>query len=155
MLTSTGEQLKEKNAISEIGYVDRDTWLPVAVYGQKLNSDGNLLFQPLTNGVDVIDGTTGLLLNRVALPVQIANVYDALVVGNVSGVIYAITPEGIAEVNVSALTSAQSSRHLLKDSRGRDRSKLAAREHQNGIVRRNWLPRPELRYKNRSGASEQ
>jgi hypothetical protein len=75
------------NAITEVGYVDRDVWLPIAVYGQKLNSNGSLMFQQLTNGIDVIDGTTGLLQHRVALPLQAANVYDALAVDNTDGLI--------------------------------------------------------------------
>jgi DNA-binding beta-propeller fold protein YncE len=132
-------------AIAQVGYVDRDVWLPIAVYGQKLSSDGSLLFQPLTNGIDVIDGTTGLLRDRVALPVQIANVYDALVLGSTDGVVFAITPVGIAEVDLSDIASAQSRRHkaLWRHEAYSHRS-LASR--QLAAVMRDWLPRPRLRY---------
>ena len=65
-----------------VTYVDRDVWLALSVYGQKLNSDGSLVFTPLTTGIDVHDGTTGLLVYRVELPIQLANAYDALAIGD-------------------------------------------------------------------------
>ena len=49
-------------------YVDWETWLPTATYGQKLNQDGSILYQPLTNGVDLIERNTGRLLYRVQVP---------------------------------------------------------------------------------------
>ncbi len=96
------------NMDSDIAYVDRDTWLPVAVYGQKLNTDGSLIFQPLTNGIDELNAVTGLLAYRIALPIQIANAYDALVIDNNDNLLFAITPTGIATINLSSLPTPAS-----------------------------------------------
>jgi hypothetical protein len=74
------------NVFGDITYVDRDVWLPLAVYGQKLSADGSLIFQPLTDGIDIHDGSSGLLRYRVQFPVQFANVYDALVLDNIDSV---------------------------------------------------------------------
>ncbi|MGO9676605.1 MAG: hypothetical protein ACLPW4_05070 [Candidatus Sulfotelmatobacter sp.] len=88
VLTSSLLTDSELNVSSDLAYVDRDVWLPVAVYGQKLNSDGSLAFQPLTNGIDVLDGVTGLLQYRVGLSIQAANVYDALAIDNTDGLLF-------------------------------------------------------------------
>lgn len=34
--------------------------LPVAVYGQKLDSNGSVAYEPLTNGIEVLKGVSGL-----------------------------------------------------------------------------------------------
>jgi hypothetical protein len=91
------------NVEGDITYVDRDVWLPLAVYGQKLNNDASLIFQPINTGIDVHDGTTGLLLYRVALPVELADAYDALAIDNKDGLLFAITANGMAEINLSSL----------------------------------------------------
>ena len=137
------------NALTQVGYVDRDVWLPVAVYGQKLNSTGSLLFQPLTNGIDVIDGTTGLLKFRVALPLQAANVYDALTMDETDDLVFVITPTGIVRVNLSSLPEANSSKsrrvltHLLER-----RTQFPADVDKKRTVPREWLQRPVLRHQN-------
>lgn len=74
------------------GGVDRDVWLPLAVYGQKLNTDASLIFQPINTGIDVHDGTTGLLLYRVALPIELADAYDALAIDNNDGLLLQLRP---------------------------------------------------------------
>ena len=139
------------NALTQVGYVDRDVWLPLAVYGQKLNSNGSVLFQPLTNGIDVIDGTTGLLKSRVALPLQVANVYDALVVDDTDGLLFMITPTGIAQVNLSSLPLVRSSKssRMLTHLPGRQ-FPVADAEGTKRAVPRDWLLRPVLRYQNSS-----
>jgi WD40 repeat protein len=137
------------NALTQVGYVDRDVWLPLAVYGQKLNSNGSLLFQPLTNGIDVIDGTTGLLRSRVALPLQEANVYDALAMDDTDGLLFAITPTGIAKVNLSSLPLVRSSksRRMLTHLPGRQIPVADAEGRKRGMPR-DWLQRPVLRHQN-------
>jgi len=102
------------NVEGDIAYIDRDVWLPVAVYGQKLNEDGSLIFQPLTTGMDVLNGSTGLLVYRVELPIQIANAFDSLVIDNNDGLLFAITANGIAEINLSSLPSAASKQRNSK-----------------------------------------
>jgi hypothetical protein len=130
--------------------VDRDVVLPVAVFGQKLNSDGSLMFQPLTNAVDEIDGTTGLLLYRVALPVQVANVYDAMAIDDVDGLLFMITANGIVQVNLSALppvpTDSRRLRSLMRAASPAvaKRSMPSVRNGQKMAGKR--IPHPELRY---------
>jgi DNA-binding beta-propeller fold protein YncE len=137
------------DALSEVGYVDREVWLPFAVYGQKLSADGRLLYQPLTNGIDVLDGTTGLLQYRVVLPIQIANVYDALATDDPDSLLFAITPNGIAQLSLSVPPVAPQSKGLglLSDSARPDpvRKKVISRE---------WLRQPELRYRTRQKAAK-
>ena len=140
------------NVFGDITYVDRDVWLPVAVYGQKLNTDGSLGFQPLTNGIDVIDGATGLLQYRVALPIQAANVYDALAIDNSDGLLFVLTANGIAQVNLGSLPpDPAESRHLRAvmsagNARGsvRNITMSNANKHQNQSLRSDWLHRPRL-----------
>lgn len=130
------------SALTEVGYVDRDVWLPRAVYGQKLSVNGSFLFQPWTNGIDAIDGTTGLLKYRVALSVQTANVYDALALDNTDGLVFEITPSGIAEINLSTLPSASHERtsRVLTEG-GHERHNADGKP----LVPRDWLQRPVLR----------
>jgi sugar lactone lactonase YvrE len=84
-------------------YIDWETWLPTAIVGEKLNSDGSLLFQPLTDGIDVIARNTGRLFYRVKTAVAPANVYDSLFNTGKSDEIGIITSEGIAFVDLSSL----------------------------------------------------
>jgi DNA-binding beta-propeller fold protein YncE len=135
------------NVFGDVTYVDRDVVLPIAVYGQKLNSNGSLVFQPLTNGIDVLNGATGLLQQRVALPIQLSNVYDALAVDGADNLLFAITSNGISQVNLSTLpASAALLRHQASTARTAG-SRVAARN----VVRQrksphDWLRRPRLRY---------
>lgn len=94
------------NPQSYLVYVDRDVWNVSAVYGEKMSPDGNLLFSPLTNAIDVIDGHEGVLLSRIALPVALSSNYDALVDDGQDNVIVAITGNtgsGIAVIDLTSL----------------------------------------------------
>jgi hypothetical protein len=94
------------NPESYLVYVDRDVWSLSAVYGEKMSPDGNLLFLPLTNAIDVIDGKQGVLLTRIALPVALSSNYDALVDDGQDNVLVAITGNtgsGIAVIDLSSL----------------------------------------------------
>jgi streptogramin lyase len=137
------------NVSGDLAYVDRDVWLPVAVYGQKLNSDGSLAFQPLTNGIDVLDGVTGLLQYRVALPIQLPNVYDALAIDDKDGLLFVLTANGIAQVNLSSLPpSPAGSRRLRKVMSAEKVGKSTRGSIVSGPKVRccqpNWLSRPHL-----------
>jgi hypothetical protein len=83
-------------------YVDWETWFPTATLGQKLNRDGSIMFQPLTDGLDLIARNTGRLVYRVQIPVTTATVYDSLVVGAQNSVAV-ITAAGVSFVDLSSL----------------------------------------------------
>ena len=85
-----------------IEYTDRETWLPTAVVGQKLNKNGSVFLQPLTDGIDVIDVNTGRLVNRVQLSLQLPTVYDSLVVDGTDDVVVAITTTGVATIDLTS-----------------------------------------------------
>jgi hypothetical protein len=101
------------NPQSYLTYLDREVWGEVGVYGEKISPDGNLLFVPLIDAIDVFDGKRGKLLTRVALPFQLSSNYDALVSDGKDNVIIAITganSDGIAVIDLTSLpeSSAQS-----------------------------------------------
>jgi hypothetical protein len=102
------------NVFGNMTYVDRDTWIPFAVYGQKLSQDGRFIFQPLLDGIDIHDGQTGLLLNRVQFPIQFAPVYDSLALDNTDALIFGITSSGIVQIDFQSLQSEQSDSSSLK-----------------------------------------
>jgi DNA-binding beta-propeller fold protein YncE len=136
------------NVFGDLAFVDRDVWLPLAVFGEKLNSDGSLLFQPFTNGIDAHDGSSGVLKFRVVLPLQAANVYDAMAIDNTDGLLFVITLGGIAQVNFATLpTKSVRSR---QDGSVISRSSVALRSTipatQSHGRERNWLGRPQLRH---------
>jgi len=84
----------------------RQIWNQSAVYGEKLSPDGNLLFAPLLNGIDVFDGRTGVLRTRIALSVTLSPNYDALVATGIDNVLVAITGQtgdGIAVIDLTSL----------------------------------------------------
>lgn len=83
-------------------YIDWETWFPTATTGQKLNVDGSVMFQPLTDGLDLIARDTGRLLYRVQIPVSVADVFDSFVVGE-QDLIGMITSSGVSFVDVSSL----------------------------------------------------
>jgi hypothetical protein len=91
-------------------YIDWETWFPTATMGQKLNADGSVMFQPLTDGVDLIARNSGRLLYRVQVPVAVADVYDSLVAGepNLIGI---ITSSGVSFVDVSSLPIPSADSH--------------------------------------------
>jgi hypothetical protein len=49
------------NPQAEATYNEWETFFPAAVAGQKLNQDGSILFQPLTDGIDMSGAATGRL----------------------------------------------------------------------------------------------
>lgn len=141
MLTDSG-----LNVAANIAYVDRDVWLPTAVYGQKLNANGSLAYQPLTTGVDVLDGTTGLLQYRVALPILIADVYDALTIDDADGLLFAITTTGISQISLGSLPANSSARRRSRDFVGISSSTNSRNRFH---ARPGWtdsLQRPRLRH---------
>ena len=76
------------------------------VYGAKLSPDGTLLFQPRTDGIDVLDGHYGTLRQRVATPYVLGEYFDALVADGVDNVLVAITGQmgdGVAVIDLSGL----------------------------------------------------
>lgn len=94
------------NPESYVVYVDRDVWNQSAVYGEKVSPDGNLLFSPLLNAIDVIDGRLGTLRERIALPFMLSENYDALVDDGRDNVLIAITGQtgdGIAVIDLTSL----------------------------------------------------
>jgi WD40 repeat protein len=97
------------NPVSVVTYTDRQSWNETAVYGEKLSADGNLLFVPLENSLDIMDGKLGGLITRVALPVSLSPNYDALVSDGVDNVLIAITGQNGAAIAVVDLTSIQES----------------------------------------------
>ena len=85
---------------------DRE-WLNVsAVYGAKLSPDSRLLFQPTSNGIDVLDGRLGNLRTRISLPVALSPNYDALATDTSDNVLIAITGmrgDGIAIIDLTSI----------------------------------------------------
>jgi hypothetical protein len=82
------------NPLSFVSYDDREVGNVSAVYGQKLSADGNLLFQPLVSGMDVIDGHSGKLISRISLPFNLSLDYDALVSNGKDNMLVAIHENG-------------------------------------------------------------
>lgn len=85
---------------------DREILNIAYVYHAKLSADGRLLFQPSTNGIDVLDGDLGNLRNRISLPVALSRNYDALVDDGTDNVLIAITGtgNGIAIIDLTSIT---------------------------------------------------
>lgn len=95
------------NAQSYLTLNDREALEVSYVNGTKLSSDGTLLFQPSTYGIDVYDGRLGTYLERIALPVELSQNYDALVSDGKDNVLIGITGQygtGIAVVDLSSLS---------------------------------------------------
>jgi hypothetical protein len=87
-----------------------------------LNFDGRLIFQPSSNGIDVLDGNLRNLRTRIALPVALNANYDALAVGISDNVLIAITGNsgnGIAIIDLSSLPEPSLSYQAARDSRTR------------------------------------
>jgi hypothetical protein len=105
---SAAEYLMDTNLNAESGVAlnDREIWNQEAVYGEKMSPDGNLLFLPLSNAIDVIDGKRGVLLKSIALPFALSANYDALVSDGKDNVLVAITGQngdGIAVIDLTSL----------------------------------------------------
>lgn len=135
------------NVAGDLVYVDRDVWLPTAVLGQKLDLHGKLVFQPLTDGVDVLDGTTGLLRYRVTLPIQLSDVYDSLAIDNTDNLLFAITQNGIAQLNLTSLPSNSAEQRIVGLSQLANMGPQSASKTR-PIRRTEWLNRPMLHYSN-------
>jgi len=84
---------------------DREILNIAYVYGAKYSTDGNSIFQPSTNGIDVLDGNLGNLRNRISLPVALSPNFDALADDGADNVLIAITGtgNGIAIVDLTSL----------------------------------------------------
>jgi hypothetical protein len=87
-------------------YIDWETWFATSVDGQKLNQDGSILYQPLTDGIDLIARNTGRLFYRVQIPVTPASVYDPLVVAGGQNTVGVITANGVSFLDLSSLPIA-------------------------------------------------
>jgi hypothetical protein len=114
------------NAESFYSLNDREIESVSYVYGVKLSPDGSLVFQPDTNGIDVLDGRIGNLRNRIAIPVALSLNYDALVSDGRDNVLVAITGadgDGVAIVDLTSIPEppplsypeAVASRHQADD----------------------------------------
>ncbi len=90
------------NPFGFLAYADRETWLPAKTIGQKLSMDGSVFFQPLTDGIDLVDVQTGRLVNRVQLPIQLPTVYDSLVMDGADDVVAIITGNGVSTLDLSS-----------------------------------------------------
>jgi len=86
-----------------VAYSDAEIQDVSAIFGQKFLSSGSLLFQPLTNQVDVIDSNTGRLRHRVSLPITISNAFDATVLDEPDNFLFLITAGGIAQIPLDQL----------------------------------------------------
>lgn len=104
------------NAETVAAYQDWETWFPQSVAGQKLSPDGSLLFQPLTDAIDIIARNTGRLLYRLQIPATTASVYDALVVGNAGTQLAVITTTGVCLVDISNLAIPSGDTQLFPNS---------------------------------------
>ncbi len=103
---SANEYMADTNLNAEAftAYTEREVWNVLAVFGEKMSPDGNLLFSPLESGIDVLDGKRGNLLTRISLPVSLSSNYDALVSDGIDNVLVAITGDsgsGIAIIDLS------------------------------------------------------
>jgi hypothetical protein len=129
------------NALNEPFYIDWETWFPIAVSGQKLNHDGSILFQPLTDGIDLLARNTGRLLYRVQIPVTPANVWDPLVLGKGQNVLAVITASGVSIVDMSSLPIAAEYREPFPDATQPETGDFASMRNV-GIARRPHPKRP-------------
>jgi hypothetical protein len=96
----------KQNGQAFVALTEREVWNEAAVHGEKLSPDGTLLFRPLTDSLDVVDGGTGILRTRIALPVTLSPIYDALVSDGKDNILIAITGSsgnGIAILDLSGL----------------------------------------------------
>jgi hypothetical protein len=94
------------NPETEPAYIDWETWFPLAADGQKLNQNGSILFNPLTDGIDAIARNTGRLLYRIQIPLTPANVYDDLVVAEGQNALAVISATAVSFVDLSSLPIA-------------------------------------------------
>jgi hypothetical protein len=98
------------------------------LYGEKLSPDGTMLFQPTTDGIDVLDARLGILLERIALPIALSPNYDALVSDGKDNVLVAITGANGNGIAVIDLTSIPEPTPLPYAADSRAVSQLTVRE---------------------------
>lgn len=102
--TSAGAILDENDYFAGvISYLDAATVNVTARYGLKLHPTGSYIFQPLGQQVDVIDGNTGTLRDRVSLPVTVADAFDASVVDPNDNALFLLTTQGVSELSLNSL----------------------------------------------------
>lgn len=94
------------NPETVLAYIDWETWFPTGVIGQKLNQDGSILFQPLTDGIDMLARNTGRLLYRIQIPLTPANNYDPLVIAGGQNTLAIISATRVSFVDLSSLPIA-------------------------------------------------
>jgi hypothetical protein len=151
-LTANGYFMDENfSSIGLSAYTDRETFLPVATVGRKINKNGTFMFQPLGDGIDVLDVATGRLVYRVELPTQLASIYDNLVVDGTDNTVAAITSSGVSFVELDSLA--------LPEAAGRSKSMVVGASHtrrpgaaagQHGVSPRG----PQLRYAPRAASEK-
>lgn len=94
------------NAESYVGLNLREMMNISDLYGEKLSPDGTMLFQPTTDGIDILDARLGTLLQRIALPMALSPNYDSLVSDGTDNVLVAITGangDGIAVIDLTSV----------------------------------------------------
>lgn len=109
---SAAEYLADTNVNAEayLVYPEREVWNVSAVYGEKLSPDGSLLFSPLLNAIDVLDGQRGSLLARISTPFTFSPNYDALVADGQDNTLLAITGQsgdGVAVIDLTSFAEPQ------------------------------------------------
>jgi hypothetical protein len=120
------------------------------LYGATLSADGNLLFQPNTQSIDVFDGQTGSFRARVGLPMPLSPNYRALVANSQDSTLVAITGtgDGIAVIDLDSIPEPTPAAYFQKAVRAnaaasnRARVKRAAASHRTTrpIIRRKKSP---------------
>jgi len=91
------------NVEDDTAYFDWELWYATGVTPSKLNQDGGILFQPLTDGIDLLARNTGRLLYRIQIPQAPAPVYDPVVVAEGTNELLVITTAGVSLVDLSSL----------------------------------------------------
>ena len=86
-----------------VAYLDAELQDVTPVFGQKFLASGSFFFRPLAQQIDVIDGNTGRLHDRISLPVTLANVFDATVLAEPEASLFLITTSGIAQLALDQL----------------------------------------------------
>ena len=90
-------------AESYVGYLDSELWFAEFVPGQKLNHDGSILFQPMSDAIDMYSRNTGRLLYRILIPAAPATVYDPLMMTGTTNTVAVITATGVMFIDLSGL----------------------------------------------------
>jgi hypothetical protein len=73
-----------------------------AVAGEKMNASGSLLYQPLMQGVDVIDVNSGAWLRRIGLTQQVQFVQNAMALDEAGNRLFLITNAGLTVLQMDS-----------------------------------------------------